>query len=68
MKRLSLTFVLSTLEAIGEFRREEGHGLVVGWGTDSRVQSTSRKTTQEVIATVQGSENVACVGLVGKRR
>lgn len=68
MKRLSLTFVLSTLEAIGEFLIEEGHGLVVGWGTDPRGQSTSRKTTQEVIATVRVSENVACIGLVGKRQ
>lgn len=66
MKRLSLTFVLSTLEAIGEFRIEKGHDLVVGWGTDPRGQSTSRKTTQEIIATVQVSENVAWVGVVGK--
>lgn len=65
MKRLSLTFVLSTLEAIGELRIQEGHDLVVGWGTDPR--GPSRETTQEVIATVQVSENVAWVGVVGRR-
>lgn len=67
MKRLSLTFVLSTLEATGELRIEEGRDLVVGWGRDPRGQSTSRETTQEVIATVQVSENVAWVGAVARR-